>query len=198
MIPQFLMEVPDRSGRSDDRPPERRTLIAQHPPSTQRIVKASETEECYVCGRLRGAAVRGHAGLLGRAWRRSCGGACQLCSARRTVRWRSQAGKVRREVSQHPELARAEFLCQRRRALGGGDGGAAHGVEDVGEQRGMSRIVPWQRLKQGSREPAITNGRTSRSGSARRSARSVARFAAGWSPSSLWRARLAGGSTSVT
>ena len=31
MIPQFLTEVPDQSGRSDDRPPERRTLIPQHP-----------------------------------------------------------------------------------------------------------------------------------------------------------------------
>ena len=31
MIPRFPIEVPDQSGRSDDLPPERRTLIPQHP-----------------------------------------------------------------------------------------------------------------------------------------------------------------------
>ena len=46
------------------------------------------------CGRLRGAAVRGPAGLRRsgrrhRAWRRSCAGAWRLCSPRRTVRLRS-------------------------------------------------------------------------------------------------------------
>jgi hypothetical protein len=55
----------------------------------RRIVKAPR-------GRLTGAAVRGHAGPLWtdrrhRAWRRSCGDACQLCSARRIARLRSQA-----------------------------------------------------------------------------------------------------------
>jgi hypothetical protein len=38
---------------------------------TRRVVKASESEECSACGRLTGAAVRGHAGLLqsGRRYR---------------------------------------------------------------------------------------------------------------------------------
>jgi len=66
MIPRFLIEVPDQPGRSDDLPPERRTLIPQHPRrQAQRIVKTSQTQGCCVCGRLRGPAVRGPAGSAG-------------------------------------------------------------------------------------------------------------------------------------
>ncbi len=72
--------------------PRRRRLLKarQTPPGvipehfrrqTRRVVKASGSEECSVCGRLTGAAVRGRAGLRRsgpryRAWRRSCADAC--------------------------------------------------------------------------------------------------------------------------
>jgi len=82
MIPRFLIEVPDQSERSDDLPPERRTLIPQHPRrQTQRVVETSQTEGCCVCGRLRGAAVRGPAGSQlvpgRRAWAANVGAAAQ-------------------------------------------------------------------------------------------------------------------------
>jgi alpha/beta hydrolase fold len=41
MIPQFLVEVPDQSGRSDDRPLERGTLIPQHPRRQTQLVQKS-------------------------------------------------------------------------------------------------------------------------------------------------------------
>jgi hypothetical protein len=119
MIPQFLMEVPDQSGRSDDRPPGAGPSYRSTPPPTQHIVKASETDECYVCGRLRGAAVRGHAGLLRsdrrhRAWRRSCGGACQLRN--RAARGRRLQG--RGGLSPGPGLLPPGGGVRRRQASG--------------------------------------------------------------------------------
>src|SRR5271165_5073747 len=56
-------------------------------------------------------------------------------------------GQVRRKIPQYPELARAELFRQRRCGLVfGRQGRAVHEVEDVGEQRGMRRLMPWQRL----------------------------------------------------
>ncbi len=57
-------------------------------------------------------------------------------------------GQIRRQISQHLELARAEFLCQRRGVAFGGQGGAAYGVEDVGEQCGVRCLMLRQSLEQ--------------------------------------------------
>ena len=61
----------------------------------------------------------------------------------------SGRGQVRRKIPQYPELARADLPGLRRyRQVFGHQGCAAYDVEDVGEQRGVSRLMPRQRLQQ--------------------------------------------------
>ena len=95
-------------------------------------------------------------------------------------------GEVRREIPQHPELARAECsVC-------GAAGWSLAAKEEPCTTSRMSvssaacAVSCRGSASSSSREPVIANGRTSRSGSARASARSAAWLAARWSPSSRW------------
>ena len=127
------------------------------------------------------------------AWRRCSAGPQAACSARRTVRRRFGRGRLAGDIAA-PCSSPGLSLLRRRNEdwLFGRRGRAVQDVEDVGEQRAVRCLVPGQRLQQLGRAGDRETAGTSRSDSARASARSAAWPARAGRPSSGGRARPAG------
>ena len=83
------------------------------------------------------------------------------------------ARQVRRQVPQHLQLTLADSSPWAAPGWSSAASDLPRKTSDVGQQRGVRRLVPGQRPSS-SREPVIANGSTSRSASASASACSAA------------------------